>query len=355
MNKHIWYIFFLCSICFLVTELHGKGASFKKHTADIQDSTLEVYIQAARLALENDNPTVACTATEHYFQLASEKDSVRAEMATILKWALLTSGQLNEKFLAYHNIPEMGLMLPFGFPAIEIAKPYSCLTMACGLYIPALSTMICATDRNGIDLFSARLLTQICIKTGRLSLARRYISYLPKNEQTIWYKQLTTEKQALWAWDSLPYCLPHEPYSTDNWVQLFYPTNAAEKAAWNLNNTQATCLLDYFTLLQLLYKRLDLLTFIIESYRDLEAKRLPSYVQEAFLLSRNYLVGDVSREEILQWRCGNLRIEPDIIAKFEHWFNDFQLMQYGAMSLVDMQKIYGDTYMFYFIWDGITY
>ena len=103
MNKHIWYIFFLCSICFLVTELHGKGASFKKHTADIQDSSLEVYIQAARLALENDNPTVACTATEHYFQLASEKDSVRAEMATILKWALLTSGQLNEKFLAYHN------------------------------------------------------------------------------------------------------------------------------------------------------------------------------------------------------------------------------------------------------------
>ncbi|MCM1530647.1 MAG: hypothetical protein NC048_02135 [Bacteroides sp.] len=374
MNKCLWYVLFLF-IYLPVSELHGKDFDFLKRereqttrqhpkslrqtcTIDTADttSTRSNHIQSARLALEHEDPLTARTSAEHYFQIASKSDSARAEMATILKWALLTNGQLNEDFLSYHDIPEMGLMLPFGFPAIEIAKPYSCLTMACGLYIPALSTMICATDRNGLDLFSARLLTQICIKTGRLSLARRYISYLPEEEQTRWYQKMQEGKQALWAWDSLPYFLPHEPYTTDAWIQLFYPINAAEKEALNLNDKQAACLLDYFTLLQLLYKQLDLLPFIIDSYRESGAKRLPTYVQEAFLLSENYLISNnTSREDLLQWRSGELRIEPNVIACFERWFNDFYLLQNGAMTLTEMQKKHGDTYMFYFVWDGIAY
>lgn len=169
-------------------------------------------------------------------------------------------------------------------------------------------------------------------------------------------KKLQENKQSLWNWDSLPYCLPSEPYRTDDWVQLFYPTNAEEKAAWNLNENQAACLLDYFTLLQLLYKRLDLLPSIIEAYHNLGAKRLPSYVQEAFIFSKNYLISnDVSRQDILQWRSGNLQIEPDILTCFEQWFNDFIMFQHEAMSMADMQKKYGDTYLFYFIWDGILY
>ncbi|MCM1170434.1 MAG: DUF6057 family protein [Bacteroides sp.] len=375
MNKSLWYVFFLFTICIPVSELHGKDFDFLRRergqatrqrprslhqtcTIDTPDtnSTLQYLIQTAHIALEHEDPIAARNATEHYFRMASKSDSVRDEMATILKWALLTSGRLNEDFLSYHGIPEMGLLLPFGFPAIEIAKPYSCLTMACGLYVPALSTMICATDRNGLDLFSARLLTQICIKIGRLSLARRYISYLPEEEQAMWYQKIQEGKQSLWAWDSLPYCLPHEPYSTDAWIQLFYPTNAAEKEALNLNDGQAACFLDYFTLLQLLYKQLGLLPFIIDSYRESGAKRLPTYVQEAFILSSNYLIADgISQEELLQWRKGELRIEPNVIARFERWFNDFYLLQNGAMSLTEMQKKYGDTYMFYFIWDGISY
>ncbi|MCH5244334.1 MAG: hypothetical protein J1F29_05470 [Lentimicrobiaceae bacterium] len=350
MNKRI-----RCTLPFLICILFAN-LSGKTRVSLSADSTAAMYVQTARFALEQNNPTVARTATEHYFRMASQNDSLRTEMATTLKWALLTSGQLNEDFLSYHNIPEMGLMLPFGFPAIEIAKPYSCLTMACGLYVPALSTMICATDRYGLDVFSARLLTQICLKTGRLSLARRYIAYLPKEEQPMWYKELNTGKQVLWTWDSLPYYLPHEPYKTDDWVLLFFPTNAAEKAALDLSDKQATCLLDYFTLLQLLYKRLDLLPLIIEYYRESGAERLPTYVQEAFLLSLHYLIdGSISKEDLLQWRSGNLQIEPDIIVRFECWFNDFLLLQNGAISLADIQKKYKNTYLFYFIWDGIIY
>lgn len=350
MNKWIRFLLFFI-MGFFFTKVSGET-----RLPFAVDSTAEMYVQTARFALEHENATAARAATEAYFRMASQTDSLRAEMATTLKWALLTSGRLNEDFLSYHNIPEMGLMLPFGFPAIEIAKPYSCLTMACGLYVPALSTMICATDRYGLDVFSARLLTQICIKTGRISLARRYLSYLPKEEQSVWYNELRTEKQSLWAWDSLPYYLPHEPYKTDDWVLLFFPTNAAEKAALDLSDKQAACLLDYYALLQLLYKRLDLLPFIIEYYRESGAERLPTYVQEAFLLSLNYLIdGSISKEDLLQWRSGNLQIEPDIISHFEHWFYDSFLLQNGSISLADMQKKYGDTYSFYFIWDGITY
>ncbi|MDE6112568.1 MAG: hypothetical protein K2G46_04045, partial [Bacteroidales bacterium] len=248
------------------------------------------------------------------------------------------------------------LMFPILFPAShQIAKPYSCLTMACGLYVPALSTMICATDRNGLDLFSARLLTEICLKTGRLSLARRYISYLPKEEQHDRYQKLTQGRQALWAWDSLPYLLPSEPGTTDAWVGLFYPLDRAEKAAFDLNPSQARCLLDYYTLLQLLHKRLDRLPDIAAAYRDLGASRLPTYVQEALLLSMDYLNGGVTKNELLQWREGDLRIEADVIARFEQWFLAFNRLRNGADNWDEIRRNYGASYVFYFIWDGVTF
>lgn len=314
------------------------------------------YVQAARAALEQNNPAAARTAAEQYFLLASDTAEERTEMATTLKWALLTGGRLNEDFLAYGAIPEMGLMLPVRFPADHrIAKPYSCLTMACGLYVPALSTMICGTDRNGLDLFSARLLTEICLKTGRLSLARRYIAHLPKAEQNDWYQKLAQGRQALWAWDSLPYHLTPEPRTTDAWVERFYPLDSAEKAAFNLNPAQARCLLDYYTLLQLLYKRLDRVSSIVEAYRDLGVSRLPTYIQEALLLSMNYLNGGISKNELLQWREGDLRIEPDVIARFEQWFFDFNRLRNGADNWNEIRRKHGASYVFYFIWDGIAF
>lgn len=314
------------------------------------------YVQAARTALEQNNPMAARTAVEQYFLLASDTAAERAEMATTLKWALLTGGRLNEDFLAYSAIPEMSLMLPIAFPANDrIAKPYSCLTMACGLYVPAMSTMICTTDRNDLDPFSARLLTEICLKTGRLSLARRYISHLPKAEQSDWYNKLAQGRQALWAWDSLPYHLTSEPRTTDAWVERFYPLDSTEKAAFDLNPTQARCLLDYYTLLQLLFKRFDRLPNIAEAYRDLGASRLPTYVQEALLLSMNYLNGGISKNELLQWRSGDLRIEPDIIARFEQWFFDFSQWRDGADNWMNIQKKHSASYIFYFIWDGIAF
>lgn len=314
------------------------------------------YVKAARTALERNDPTAARMAVEQYFMTASDTAAERAEMATTLKWALLTGGRLNEDFLAYGAIPEMGLMLPIAFPASDnIAKPYSCLTMACGLYVPALSTMICATDRNGLDLFSTRLLTEICLKTGRLSLARRYISYLPENERSDRYHKLSQGRQALWAWDSLPYLLTPEPRSTDAWVERFYPLDSAEKAAFDLNPSQARYLLDYYTLLQLLQKRLDRLPGIVETYRDLGATRLPTYVQEALLLSMNYLNGGIPKDELLQWRSGDLRIEPDVIARFEQWFFDFNRLRNGVDNWNEIRRHHGASYVFYFIWDGVTF
>lgn len=317
--------------------------------------TPETYIRAARASLEQNDPIAARTATERYFQTATDTAAERLEMATILKWALLTSGQLNEDFLTYGHIPEMGLMLPVSFPAMRIAKPYSCLTMACGLYVPALSTMICATDRNGLDLFSTRLLTEICIETGRLSLARRYIAHLPKAEQGEWYRKAKEHRQALWAWDSLPYHLASEPATTDAWVCFFYPSDSAERTALALKPTQARCLLDYYTLLQLLHKRLDLLPAITEAYRAQGAARLPAYVQEAWLLAMNYLNGGFSKDEVLQWRKGDLKIEPDIIARFERLVYDFNALRNGTDNWNEIRKNYRDTYAFYFIFDGIAF
>lgn len=311
------------------------------------------YVQAARTALEQNNPTAARTAAEQYFLLAPDTAAERAEMAMTLKWALLTGGRLNEDFLSYDTIPKMGLMLPISFPANDrIAKPYSCLMMACGLYVPALSTMICATDRNGLDPFSARLLTEICLQTGRLSLARRYIAHLPKAEQSDWYNKLAQGRQTLWAWDSLPYLLTSEPRTTDAWVERFYPLNSTEKAAFDLSPSQARCLLDYYTLLQLLHKRLDRLPNLVEAYRNLGASRLPTYVQEALLLSMNYLNGGISKNELLQWRSGDLHIEPDVIARFEQWFFDFKQWQNGVDNWNDIRQNHGTSYVFYFIWDG---
>lgn len=345
--------FLLCLFLYLGLTDPTEGHGIRKKTAE---PTLVTYIQAARTALERNDPTAAQIAVERYFLTAADTAALRLEMATTLKWALLTSGQLNEDFLAYGNIPEMGLMLPMRFPAATaIAKPYSRLVMACGLYVPAMSTMICATDQIGLDTFSARLLTEICMETDRLSLARRYIAHLPKAEQSDWYRRLGQHRQALWAWDSLPYHLPSEPATTDAWVCLFYPLDTAERAALHLSDAQARCLLDYYTLLQLLHKRLDLLPAITDAYRAQGATRLPTYVQEAWLFELNYLNGGLSKEELLQWHSGDLKIEPDIIDRFERWFYDFTALRNGADNWHDIRKNYGDTYTFYFIFDGLAF
>ena len=314
----------------------------------------KAYVMAARAALQENNPAAARTAAEHYFLTAADTAIERAEMATTLKWALLTAGQLNEDFLSYNRqIPEMELMLPMGFPAVDIAKPYTCLMMACGLYVPALSTMVCATDRDGLDVFSTRLMVELCLETGRLSLARRYISYLPADEQELWYGKLQEGKQALWAWDSLPYHLVSEPIYTDAWIAFFYPTTAAEKAALNQKPSQSRCLLDYYTLLQLLHKRLDKIPALIEAYSEQGATRLPTYVQEALLLKMNYLNGGASKEDLLQWRAGNLQIEPSVITRFEQFFYHFLAMRNGADNWNDIQENYSNSYVLYFIFDEI--
>ena len=344
IKLHYRLLFLLCSV--------GAATSFAyaDNKADVK-----TYVTAARTALQQNNPTAARAAAEHYFFVADDTANERNEMATTLKWALLTGGQLNEDFLSYNRrVPEMELMLPMAFPAIDIAKPYTCLMMACGLYVPAMSTMICVTDRDGTDVFSARLMADICIETGRLSLARRYISYLPADEQVSWYCKLQEGKQALWAWDSLPYHLASEPGSTDAWVAFFYPTNAAEKSALNLKPSQSRCLLDYYTLLQLLHKRLDRLPSLIEAYREEGAERLPTYVQEALLLQMNYLNGGASREELLQWRNGNLQIEPAVLERFEMLFYDFMALRQGVDNWNDMLRNYNNSYVFYFIFDGIV-
>ncbi len=350
-RRAVWLLLCLGWVCALMPYTAWGKPKDRKPAAVVAD-----YVEAARTALEQNDPMAARTAVERYFQLASDTAAERAEMAMTLKWALLTGGRLNEDFLAYGAIPEMDLMLPIRFPAdYRTAKPYSCLTMACGLYVPALSTMICATDRIGLDPFSARLLTEICLQTGRLSLARRYIAHLPKEEQSDWYDKLTQGRQALWAWDSLPYLLPSEPGTTDAWVGLFYPIDSAEKAAFDLSPSQARCLLDYYTLLQLLYKRLDRIPTLVEAYRNLGASRLPTYVQEAFLLAMNYLNGGIAKDELLQWREGDLRIEPDVIARFEQWFLDFNRLRNGVDNWNEIQRNHGASYVFYFIWDGVTF
>lgn len=339
----------------------GRAAEPYRTKTATQPSEIATCVQAARTALEADDPQAARTATERFFTADSAtgrtnaEKILRYEMATTLKWALLTTGRLNDDFLSYGNIPEMSLMLPISFPATKIARPYSRLVMACGLYVPAMSTMICDIDRNGIDNFSARLMTEICLNTGRLTLARRYLSYLPKAEQGRWFSRFPQYRQAHWAWDSLPYYLPSEPSTTDAWVHFFYPLNAAERAALRLSDEQARCLLDYYTLLQLLHKRLDLLPAIIDAYRAQGATRLPAYVQEAWLFAMNYLNGGLSKEELLQWRNGDLKIEPDVIDRFERWFYVFTALRNGTGSWNDLHENYGDTYAFYFIFDGIAF
>ncbi|MDE7103595.1 MAG: hypothetical protein K2O46_05015, partial [Bacteroidales bacterium] len=59
--------------------------------------------------------------------------------------------------------------------------------------------------------------------------------------------------------------------------------------------------------------------------------------------------------ELLQWREGDLRIEPDVIARFEQWFFDFNHWRNGADNWPEIRQNYEGSYVFYFIWDGIAF
>lgn len=331
----------------------------------LSESAFAAWAEKAYSCLINNDSKNCKIAAENYFR-TEEADvsavavkttpSERMAVALCLKWALFSEGSLNNNFLSYSDIPEMGLLLPFQYPIIDSLStiPFCKAIMASGVYVPAMSSMICFMDKYGIDSLSAELFIDICASMGRKSLALRYISYLPKEKRLSWHIALDSVRQEISIWDSIPYNISSEPFIVDDWVSLYYPLNAEELASWKLDADRDKTRLDYYTLMQLLHKKLERLPFIIDEYKRINADTLPTYVQEALLLSWDYMrEGGISKEGVEKWKQGSLSLDKDIIKRFEDWFVDIMRFERGFCSISELQSRYPNSYLMFFVFDGI--
>lgn len=115
----------------------------------------------------------------------------------------------------------------------------------------------------------------------------------------------------------------------DGWVEKAYP-----KYTKNKN------LLNYYTLLALLQKRIEEVPALTKRYKELGYYRLPTYLQEAILL---YLGPSQNRN------LSGFLLDESVVKRFNLMLRDLELMQRRTISPEVFTEHYAHTYFYHFL------
>lgn len=273
--------------------------------------------------------------------------ALRSEISAYTKLCLLKTSNLNNTFLSYYPIREMGAMFGGPLPGISSnAYIYARLYTELGLYGPALPIILWRAEDLGWDKETADLAMRVFLSTSQYRVAQNYLNF---------FSSFRTLRKPSLKWQgvldscvipSLDGTLPlaindsnlfiqngNMGYFIDEWVRVGFE--------FGLQNT---CLTDYYTLLCLLYKDMDKVPVLVKQYKK-ELRVLPDYLQEAVLicsavniLANNRLVVDFEKD-----------IKPEIKQRVERVLNDFEMLKLGAIPFETITERYAATYTYHFL------
>lgn len=267
----------------------------------------------------------------------------RELLATNLKLALLKGGRLNRQYFSYSHVYEMNMMLP----GQTFSSAYNISNMRfawqLGLFVPMRIYANNMLNVKGLQNATLNVIIPNAIFLQRYDLAANYIYFL---QHTLFYGRQARKWQACnsaesSAQDAFFAAQRHMNTSRmqeekgtdlDSWVELMY-TPVSDKD-----------LLEYYTFLQLFYKKIDSLPVLAEHYRRLDYKTLPDYLQEGLLILQDY---DPQQQTPPETYAG-YGYSPMVLAEYDRAWRNNKLYQMGAVKLEAIKKMQGSTYFFHY-------
>ena len=274
----------------------------------------------------------------------------RELLATNLKLALLKSGRLNRQYYSYNHVYEMNLMLP----GQTFAGDYNISNMRfawqLGLFVPMRIYTNNMLNVAGLQNATLNVIIPNAIFLQRYDLAANYIYFL---QHTLFYARKAQEWKSCNSAESsaqdaffaaqrrMNNSRMQEERGTDldSWVELMY-TPASDKEV-----------LEYYTFLQLFYKKIDSLPDLAEHYRRLGYTTLPNYLQEGLLILQDY---DPQQPDLLQ-TYADYAYSPSVLAEYGRARQVYKLYQMGAVSAETIEKRQGFTYFFHYYFRQFLY
>lgn len=277
--------------------------------------------------------------------LDEEKEAVRVqrvEMTAWLKLSLLQTGRLNNMFLDYDGVPLMDGMFASGFPYEEAcAYPYVLLQDCLGVYAPQVPFILSYFEKKGWQNRFVEPLLRAELHTGQGRLLQKSLRYASR---TLAFASCDTYGAAPVVDGSRPVplqsaCLVRGSNHLDGWVKLYAEGFPGKPAEFSVP------LLEYYTLLCLLEKRLDRVDFLAEQGARLGCKTLPAYMQEAVCFMRNY-PSSLPRKQMLETPYMGYYLSLNVLEEVEEVYRAWALYHNGKMNFLEASRLYRNTFSF---------
>lgn len=331
----------------------------------------EKCLNAMREAVYADDFAKGLATADAFYRRHAVETEHPSEQAMALRWeisaytrlCLLMTGELNNRFLAYYPVREMGILLPAPLPLVnQHCYAYARLYCGMGLYGPALPVVLWHAEDLGWDKAGVNLLFEIYTNTRQYRVAQTYLQAFQKNAKTRrWSKPWVASVTAMAETASAPDGTQTQPLSS---AFLTGPQSADEsfidgyvKAVFRYGTAQGDTakpnpyLTDYYTLLCLLEKNLAQVPLLLNVYQR-QARPIPGYLQEAALIYASG-AGNAARLEASGLTREALQLSPDMERRVAKVFQDFEMLKIGALPFDEMTRRHAATYTYHFLFGQI--
>jgi hypothetical protein len=183
-----------------------------------------------------------------------------------LRLCLLKTGNLNNSFFNYEKYFEMRSPIPVNN---SLANENILLELGYLFSSYEINTLLLSYNVNNEILWDIiQKNSQLCGREKHLFVLRNGLNFHKKSNTDKWLKEAKEKRRT-----SLPDTIVEQVPDVEIFSAVFFPFLRQNKE-----------ILEYYTLLALYYKRLNLLSEIIDRYKHLNIQTLPKYVQEAALI-----------------------------------------------------------------------
>lgn len=274
----------------------------------------------------------------------------RELLAVNLKLALLKSGRLNSQYFSYNHVYEMNMMMPGRTFSGEYNISNMRFAWQLGLFVPMRIYTNNMLNVKGLQNATLNVIIPNAIFLQRYDLAANYIYFL---QHTLFYGRQARKWQACNSAESsaqdaffavqrrMNKSQMQEERGTDldSWVELMY-TPVSDKDV-----------LEYYTFLQLFYKKMDSLPALAEHYHRLGYKTLPDYLQEGLLILQDYN----PEHQTSPKTYAGYGYSPVVLKEYGRARQIYKLYKMGAVNAENVEKLHGSTYFFHYYFRQFLY
>lgn len=281
----------------------------------------------------------------------------RYRIASYLRLSLLMEGELNNRFLDYSDLHEMNLMYPAPLPFIgaydySYIKTYENLE----LFGPAIPQILSNIELFGIQNRFVEPLIHAQVGASQIRLLQTVFYYARKSLYcNKFYKEYkdtayTIDKQGLDGTRPVALDDPslHEGGGfIDQWVR-----NEVEYRLRAGDSLLSPPLLDYYTFLMLMEKRIEKTELLLRLYRMADAKTLPRYLQEFLCIYAGYPL-KISKQDLLKREYHGYRPSLNAATNVLNVFESYRHLQQRRGSFEETTQRYGSTYTYHYLFNVI--